>query len=60
MSIGNAFNKKKDKVGLFIIGAQKCGTTSLHHYLGQHPELTGSKPKEIDFFSYDGLYKKDI
>jgi len=33
-----------------IIGAQKSGTTSLHYYLGQHPNLTASKPKEIHYF----------
>jgi len=33
-----------------IIGAQKSGTTSLHHYLGQHPKLAGSRPKEVHYF----------
>ncbi|MFW5983427.1 MAG: sulfotransferase domain-containing protein [bacterium] len=33
-----------------IIGAQKCGTTSLHYYLSQHPKLKGSRPKEIHYF----------
>lgn len=33
-----------------IIGAQKAGTSFLHHYLSQHPDLQGSDPKEIHFF----------
>jgi hypothetical protein len=35
---------------LIIIGGLKCGTTSLHHYLGLHPEIHMSKPKELNFF----------
>jgi hypothetical protein len=35
---------------LIVIGAQKCGTTSLHSYLGLHPEIAMSRPKELDFF----------
>ncbi|HKG36443.1 MAG TPA: sulfotransferase domain-containing protein [Solirubrobacterales bacterium] len=35
---------------LVIIGGLKCGTTSMHHYLGLHPEVQMSKPKELNFF----------
>jgi hypothetical protein len=35
---------------LIIIGGLKCGTTSIHHYLGLHPEIEMSKPKELNFF----------
>jgi hypothetical protein len=35
---------------LLIIGGLKCGTTSIHHYLGLHPEVQMSKPKELNFF----------
>jgi len=34
-----------------IIGAQKAGTTSLHRYLREHPEIFMSKPKELYFFT---------
>lgn len=34
----------------FIIGAPKCGTTSLHAYLNQHPEIGMSSKKETHFF----------
>jgi hypothetical protein len=35
----------------FIIGAAKAGTSSLHHYLDQHPEIQMSAVKEPNFFS---------
>lgn len=34
----------------FILGAAKCGTTSLHGYLRQHPEIHMSAVKEPSFF----------
>lgn len=35
---------------LIIVGAQKCGTSGLHYYLGLHPEVSMSTPKELNFF----------
>lgn len=35
----------------FIIGAPKAGTTSLYHYLGQHPDIFMSAIKEPHFFA---------
>jgi hypothetical protein len=35
---------------LLIIGAQKCGTSALHHYLGLHPDIFMAKEKELNFF----------
>lgn len=35
---------------LIVIGAQKCGTSGLHFYLGLHPEIQMSQPKEVNFF----------
>jgi len=37
-----------------IIGAQKAGTTSLYHYLGQHPQVYVSPIKEPNFFASEG------
>jgi hypothetical protein len=34
-----------------IVGAHKSGTSSLHYYLHQHPDLCGSTPKELHFFN---------
>ncbi|TQN42800.1 sulfotransferase family protein [Blastococcus colisei] len=33
-----------------IIGAMKCGTTSLHRYLDLHPDVAMSRRKELNFF----------
>lgn len=36
---------------LVIIGAMKCGTTSLYYYLRDHPQIFMSCIKELNFFS---------
>jgi hypothetical protein len=41
-----------------IIGAQKCGTTSLYYYLSQHPNIIPSKNKEVGYF--DRFYKNGL
>jgi len=41
-----------------IIGAGKSGTTSLYHYLGQHPDIFLPKIKEPNFFAYE-MHKED-
>lgn len=41
-----------NRPNFLIIGAPKCGTTSLYHYLGQHPLIELSPIKEPKFFSY--------
>ncbi|MDA9830234.1 sulfotransferase [Akkermansiaceae bacterium] len=49
---------------LFVVGAPKCGTTSLHHYLGQHNRIFVPKRKELHFFSQpevaETYYKVDL
>ncbi len=37
-----------------IIGAAKAGTTSLHHYLGQHPDIFMCPRKDTFFFNFAG------
>lgn len=41
------------KPNLFLIGAAKCGTTSLYYYLKQHPDIFFPEHKEPHFFSTD-------
>ena len=36
---------------LIIIGAEKCGTSSLHYYLNLHPDISMSRKKELWFFN---------
>jgi len=38
---------------VFIVGAAKCGTTSLHFWLSQHPEIFMSHPKELRYWCFD-------
>jgi Sulfotransferase domain len=38
---------------LIIIGAGKAGTTALHHYLGEHPQVFMSRQKELQLFHRD-------
>ncbi len=45
------------KFDFFIIGAQKCGTTSLFDFMNQHPSCVGAGGKETLLFSSTG-YKK--
>lgn len=40
-----------EKPNLIIVGAIKCGTTSLYKYLDNHPEVSMAKVKEVEYFS---------
>ena len=42
------------KPNFFIIGAPKCGTTSLANWLAEHPRVFFSDTKEPHFFCTDG------
>ena len=41
------------KANLFLIGAPKCGTTSIAENLAHHPNIFMSNPKEPYYFEYD-------
>jgi tetratricopeptide (TPR) repeat protein len=41
---------KKSGPDFIIIGAEKCGTSSLHNYLSYHPQVLLPHKKEINFF----------
>ena len=40
--------------GFLVIGAARAGTTALHSYLNQHPEIFMPALKEPNFFAYEG------
>ena len=40
---------------LLVIGAAKSGTSSLHRYLGQHPDIFMSPVKEPNYFAFQGV-----
>ena len=48
------------KVDFFIVGAPKAGTTSLYHYLTEHPEVEMSREKEPDYFSDEAIQKQGL
>ena len=45
---------------LFIVGAPKCGTTSMAAYLDQHPDIYFAGRKEPFFFSVDLPHAKAV
>ena len=46
---------------LFVAGAQKCGTTSLHRVLESHPEVFfPSHSQEIHFFDVEANFEKGV
>ena len=44
-------NRTQGFPDFFIIGAPRCGTTSLSRYLMRHPQVCFSRPKETHYFS---------
>ena len=40
----------RPQLDFMIVGAQKCGTTALAHFLSQHPEIGMASPKEPHLF----------
>ena len=55
------FKIKRIKINLFILGAQKCATTSLHNYLCSHPSIFMSNPiKEPGYFIFHEHMEKNF
>lgn len=50
----------KIKPNFLIIGAAKCGTTTLHHEISKHPDIYISPKKDFKFFDNDENYKKGL
>lgn len=48
------------KPNFFIVGTPKAGTTSLYHYLEEHPEVFMSPIKETNYFSYDEIKNQGL
>ena len=46
------------KVDFFIVGAPKCGTSAMHVYLNQHPNIFMPKEKELYFHDTDLNFKR--
>lgn len=46
----------QSRPNLFVVGAPKCGTTSLCNYLGRHPQVFFPRTKEPLFFCADCVH----
>lgn len=61
-----AIERKLTKLGvlpgylpnLIIPGVQKAATSSLHHYLIQHPSVVGGSVKEVHFFDLNSKFSR--
>lgn len=57
---GHAQGTSREDVRLpnfLVVGAEKCGTTSLYQYLKQHPDVYLPAKKELHYFAYDDIGK---
>lgn len=43
-----------------IVGAMKSGTTSLHHWVGSHPDVSVPMRKEVAFFAESGVSQASL
>lgn len=46
-------NRWRGLPDFLIIGAQRCGTTSLYNYMSQHPRILPAIYKEVHFFDWN-------
>jgi len=53
MRASKSMNSRGVVPNFFVVGAPKCGTTSLCDYLGQHPEIFIPEKKEPMYFCRD-------
>src|SRR5690554_2130252 len=51
----------REKINVFLVGAQKAGTTSLYEWLGQHPDIEAPQEiKDYHFFTNEALFDKGV
>ncbi|HEX3035055.1 MAG TPA: sulfotransferase [Thermodesulfobacteriota bacterium] len=60
MNVMTKVNENPVLPSLIVIGAQKCGTTSLHFYLSLHPQILMSEEKELNFFIKERNWNKGL
>jgi len=44
--------KGSNRPDFFVLGAMKCGTTSLYEYLKQHPDIVPAVKKELHYYDH--------
>lgn len=52
-NLQNYSAKENALPSFLIIGAMKCGTSSLYHYLSQHPQIVEATKKEVHYFDFN-------
>lgn len=52
-NLQNYRSKENALPSFLIIGAMKCGTSSLYHYLTQHPRVIEASKKEVHYFDFN-------
>lgn len=52
--------RKNDRLDFIIAGAQKSGTTALHHFLSRHPDISMGDQQEMHFFDNDEIFAESI
>ena len=57
-SLGRLTGSLRTLPDFIIIGAQRCGTTSLYNYLAQHPQVLPATIKETHF--YDNNFRRGL
>jgi Sulfotransferase family len=60
MQSGHAEREPAPRPNLFVVGAMKAGTSSLHAVLKQHPQVFMSEPKEPAYFIEPGRRPRDL
>jgi hypothetical protein len=48
--------RKIKRLDFILAGAQKSGTTALHHFLSRHPDICMGDQQEIHFFDNDAMF----
>ncbi len=56
MNMNRSSNNTQTLPNFIIIGGSRSATTSLYHYLGQHPQIYMSPIKETNYFAYDSEF----
>ena len=59
LELGYRMNQPRALPDAVILGAQKSGTSSLHYYLVQHPQVTAPLRKEVHYFDLNHARGED-
>jgi hypothetical protein len=52
--------RKIERLDFIVAGAQKSGTTALHHFLEKHPNITMGDQQEIHFFDDEAMFVAQV